>query len=96
MFGLDNFLHAYNFSSLFLPPLLLPALSFATYPLGIGMNRISVLVVDESHAGGAALTTYKLTIYREDRPSLPFFEDFTACGFVQVSAFCVSFVWNWN
>ncbi|NP_001404956.1 cadherin-like and PC-esterase domain-containing protein 1 isoform f [Mus musculus] len=70
--------------------------SFATYPLGIGMNRISVLVVDESHAGGAALTTYKLTIYREDRPSLPFFEDFTACGFVQVSAFCVSFVWNWN
>lgn len=32
---------------------------------------------------GDALTTYKLTIYREDRPSLPFFEDFTACGFVQ-------------
>lgn len=57
--------------------------SFATYPLGLGMNRISVLVVDESQAGGDALTTYKLTIYREDRPSLPFFEDFTACGFVQ-------------
>lgn len=57
--------------------------SFAIYPLGLGMNRISMLVVDESRAEGDALTTYKLTIYREDRPSLPFFEDFTACGFVQ-------------
>lgn len=57
--------------------------SFANYPLGLGMNRISVLVVDESPAEGDTITTYKLTIYREDRPSLPFFEDFTACGFVQ-------------
>lgn len=54
--------------------------SFANYPLGLGMNRISMLVVDES---AAEVTTYKLTIHREDRPSLPFFEDFTACGFVQ-------------
>lgn len=57
--------------------------SFANYPLGLGINRISMLLVDESPAAGDALTTYKLTIYREDRPSLPFFEDFTACGFVQ-------------
>ncbi|XP_051007833.1 cadherin-like and PC-esterase domain-containing protein 1 [Acomys russatus] len=57
--------------------------SFANYPLGLGINRISMLVVDESPAEGDGLTTYKLTIYREDRPSLPFFEDFTACGFVQ-------------
>ncbi|CAO2602690.1 Cadherin-like and PC-esterase domain-containing protein 1 [Lemmus lemmus] len=57
--------------------------SFANYPLGLGMNRISMLVVDESPAEGGMVTTYKLTIYREDRPSLPFFEDFTACGFVQ-------------
>lgn len=57
--------------------------SFANYPLGLGMNRISMLVVDESPAEGDMVTTYKLTIYREDRPSLPFFEDFTACGFVQ-------------
>lgn len=57
--------------------------SFANYPLGLGMNRISMLVVDESAAEGDMVTTYKLTIYREDRPSLPFFEDFTACGFVQ-------------
>lgn len=57
--------------------------SFANYPLGLGMNRISMLVVDESPAEGDMVTTYKLTIYREDRPSLPFFEDFTVCGFVQ-------------
>lgn len=57
--------------------------SFAKYPLGLGMNKISMLVVDETPAQGATLITYKLTIYREDRPSLPLFEDFTACGFVQ-------------
>ncbi|XP_034876889.1 cadherin-like and PC-esterase domain-containing protein 1 isoform X2 [Mirounga leonina] len=59
-------------------------LSFANYPLGLGMNKISMLVVDESPAQGETLSTYKLTIYREDRPSLPLFEDFTACGFVQI------------
>uniref|UniRef100_A0A8C3VNV8 Cadherin like and PC-esterase domain containing 1 n=2 Tax=Catagonus wagneri TaxID=51154 RepID=A0A8C3VNV8_9CETA len=57
--------------------------SFASYPLGLGMNKISMLVVDESPTQGETLVTYKLTIYREDRPSLPLFEDFTACGFVQ-------------
>ncbi|ELK35451.1 hypothetical protein MDA_GLEAN10007664 [Myotis davidii] len=58
--------------------------SFANYPLGLGTNRISMLVVDESPAHGETLITYKLTIYREDRPSLPLFEDFMACGFVQL------------
>ncbi|XP_030713513.2 cadherin-like and PC-esterase domain-containing protein 1 [Globicephala melas] len=57
--------------------------SFANYPLGLGMNKISMLVVDESPIQGETLITYKLTIYREDRPSLPLFEDFAACGFVQ-------------
>lgn len=57
--------------------------SFGSYPLGLGMNKISMLAVDESPAQGETLITYKLTIYREDRPSLPLFEDFTACGFVQ-------------
>ncbi|KAM5255294.1 cadherin-like and PC-esterase domain-containing protein 1 [Ctenodactylus gundi] len=57
--------------------------SFARYPLGLGMNKISMLLVDESRAEGETLITYKLTIHREDRPSLPFFEDFAACGFVQ-------------
>lgn len=57
--------------------------SFANYPLGLGMNKISMFVVDESLAAGETSMIYKLTIYREDRPSLPFFEDFIACGFVQ-------------
>ncbi|XP_066218655.1 cadherin-like and PC-esterase domain-containing protein 1 [Saccopteryx leptura] len=57
--------------------------SFANYPLGLGANRISMFVADGSPAQGETLITYKLTIYREDRPSLPLFEDFTACGFVQ-------------
>ncbi|XP_006108835.3 cadherin-like and PC-esterase domain-containing protein 1 [Myotis lucifugus] len=61
--------------------------SFANYPLGLGTNRISMLVVDESLAQGETLITYKLTIYREDRPSLPLFEDFMACGFVQDSMY---------
>eukprot|EP00069_Balaena_mysticetus_P016088 bmy_09611T0 len=61
--------------------------SFANYPLGLGMNKISMLVVDESPIQGETLITYKLTIYREDRPSLPLFEDFTACGFVQESVY---------
>ncbi|XP_023559181.1 cadherin-like and PC-esterase domain-containing protein 1 isoform X2 [Octodon degus] len=57
--------------------------SFAKYPLGLGMNKISMLVVDESPAGLGTVITYKFSIYREDRPSLPFFEGFNACGFVQ-------------
>ncbi|XP_037692216.1 cadherin-like and PC-esterase domain-containing protein 1 isoform X2 [Choloepus didactylus] len=57
--------------------------SFATYPLGLGMNKISVFVVDESPAQGESLIMYRFNIYREERPSLPLFEDFTACGFVQ-------------
>ncbi|XP_008062070.1 cadherin-like and PC-esterase domain-containing protein 1 [Carlito syrichta] len=57
--------------------------SFSNYPLGLGMNKISIFVVDGSPAQGDTLIAYKLTIYREDRPSLPLFEDFTACGFVQ-------------
>lgn len=48
-----------------------------------------MLVVDESQAQGETPITYKLTIYREDRPSLPLFEDFTACGFVQVTEFYI-------
>lgn len=46
-----------------------------------------MLLVDESPAQSETLITYKLTINREDRPSLPLFEDFTACGFVQVGEF---------
>ncbi|XP_036614763.1 cadherin-like and PC-esterase domain-containing protein 1 [Trichosurus vulpecula] len=57
--------------------------SFANYPLGLGMNKILILVVDESQANGEVLSNYRLTVYREDRPSLPLFNDYVACGFVQ-------------
>ncbi|KAM8981682.1 cadherin-like and PC-esterase domain-containing protein 1 [Sarcophilus harrisii] len=57
--------------------------SFANYPLGLGINKILILVVDESQASGEVLSTYRLTVYREDRPSLPLFNDYMACGFVQ-------------
>ncbi|KAM6202277.1 cadherin-like and PC-esterase domain-containing protein 1 [Rhynchocyon petersi] len=57
--------------------------SFASYPLGLGLNTISVFVVDETPTQGDTLVIYRLTIYREDRPSLPLFEDFAACGFLQ-------------
>lgn len=80
-------IHSNSLLSLTLHLRRLSTLSFANYPLGLGMNRISMLVVDKSPAEGDTETTYKLSIYREDRPSLPFFEDFTACGFVQVSEF---------
>ncbi|XP_038609187.1 cadherin-like and PC-esterase domain-containing protein 1 [Tachyglossus aculeatus] len=57
--------------------------SFANYPLGLGVNKITLLVVDESQVNGDILSSYRITIYREDRPSLPVFDDFMACGFVQ-------------
>ncbi|XP_043823513.1 cadherin-like and PC-esterase domain-containing protein 1 [Dromiciops gliroides] len=57
--------------------------SFANYPLGLGMNKILIIVVDESQANAEVLSTYRLTVYREDRPSLPLFNDYMACGFVQ-------------
>lgn len=79
--NLDSFSHSHSLSC--------SLSSFANYSLGLGMNKISVLVVDKSPTQGETLTTYKLTIYREDRPSLPLFEDFTACGFVQVSGFYI-------
>lgn len=71
-----------------------PPPSFAKYPLGLGMNKISLLVVDEALAEAETVITYKFSIYREDRPSLPFFEDFKACGFVQVSEFYIALELN--
>ncbi|XP_066489748.1 cadherin-like and PC-esterase domain-containing protein 1 [Tiliqua scincoides] len=57
--------------------------SSANYPLGLGINRINILVTDESQALHEVLSIYKIVIYREDRPSLPMFDDFVMCGFVQ-------------
>lgn len=58
--------------------------SSATYPLGLGINRINLLVTDKLQSLHEVLSIYKIVIYREDRPSLPSFDDFMVCGFVQV------------
>ncbi|XP_061496080.1 cadherin-like and PC-esterase domain-containing protein 1 isoform X3 [Rhineura floridana] len=57
--------------------------SVANYPLGLGINRINILITDGSQSLHEAVSMYKLIIYREDRPSLPLFDDFMMCGFVQ-------------
>uniref|UniRef100_A0A674IH76 Cadherin like and PC-esterase domain containing 1 n=1 Tax=Terrapene triunguis TaxID=2587831 RepID=A0A674IH76_9SAUR len=57
--------------------------SVANYPLGLGINKIAILVTDNSHSNSEVVSNYKITVYREDRPSLPLFEDYMVCGFVQ-------------
>ncbi|CAI5785369.1 Hypothetical predicted protein [Podarcis lilfordi] len=57
--------------------------SVANYPLGLGINRINILVTDRSQSLHKVVSMYKIIIYREDRPSLPLFDDFMVCGFVQ-------------
>ncbi|XP_053260941.1 cadherin-like and PC-esterase domain-containing protein 1 isoform X2 [Podarcis raffonei] len=57
--------------------------SVANYPLGLGINRINILVTDRSQSLHEVVSMYKIIIYREDRPSLPLFDDFMVCGFVQ-------------
>ncbi|KAK2537087.1 Cped1 [Columba guinea] len=56
----------------------------ANYPLGLGLNKVIVLVTDDSQPSPQVVSSYKITIYREDRPSLPLFDDYVMCGFVQV------------
>ncbi|KAJ7329681.1 hypothetical protein JRQ81_015855 [Phrynocephalus forsythii] len=57
--------------------------SAAKYPLGLGINRINILVIDESRSLQEVVSIYKIIVFREDRPSLPLFDDFMVCGFVQ-------------
>uniref|UniRef100_A0A8D2LJW8 Cadherin like and PC-esterase domain containing 1 n=1 Tax=Varanus komodoensis TaxID=61221 RepID=A0A8D2LJW8_VARKO len=57
--------------------------SDANYPLGLGINRVNILVTYESQALHEVVSIYKIIIYREDRPSLPLFDDHMLCGFVQ-------------
>ncbi|XP_027664839.2 cadherin-like and PC-esterase domain-containing protein 1 [Falco cherrug] len=57
--------------------------SIANYPLGLGLNKVIVLVTDDSQPSPQVVSSYKITIYREDRPSLPLFDDYMMCGFVQ-------------
>ncbi|XP_015708818.1 cadherin-like and PC-esterase domain-containing protein 1 isoform X2 [Coturnix japonica] len=69
--------------------------STANYPLGLGLNKIVVLVTDDSQPSPQIVSSYKIRIYREDRPSLPLFDDFMICGFVQV-LFLFSFITQSN
>ncbi|KAM6320865.1 cadherin-like and PC-esterase domain-containing protein 1 [Aegotheles albertisi] len=57
--------------------------SIANYPLGLGLNKVIILVTDDSQPSPQVVSSYKITIYREDRPSLPLFDDYMMCGFVQ-------------
>ncbi|XP_009685609.1 cadherin-like and PC-esterase domain-containing protein 1 isoform X1 [Struthio camelus] len=57
--------------------------SIANYPLGLGLNKVIVLVTDDSQPNPQIVSSYKIAIYREDRPSLPLFDDYMMCGFVQ-------------
>uniref|UniRef100_A0A8C3T9B2 Cadherin like and PC-esterase domain containing 1 n=1 Tax=Chelydra serpentina TaxID=8475 RepID=A0A8C3T9B2_CHESE len=57
--------------------------SVANYPLGLGINKITILVTDNSQSDPELVNSYKIIVYREDRPSLPLFEDYMVCGFVQ-------------
>ncbi|NWH95673.1 CPED1 protein, partial [Aegithalos caudatus] len=57
--------------------------SIANYPLGLGLNKVVILVTDDSQPSPEVVSSYKITIYREDRPSLPLFDDYVMCGFVQ-------------
>ncbi|NXL63616.1 CPED1 protein, partial [Chordeiles acutipennis] len=57
--------------------------SIANYPIGLGLNKVIILVTDNSQPNPQVMSSYKITIYREDRPSLPLFDDYMMCGFVQ-------------
>ncbi|KAM8972073.1 cadherin-like and PC-esterase domain-containing protein 1 [Pelodytes ibericus] len=55
----------------------------ANYSLGLGFNQIIIQVMDESKPTPVSLGMYRITVHREDRPSLPLFSDYKICGFVQ-------------
>ncbi|XP_017599255.1 PREDICTED: cadherin-like and PC-esterase domain-containing protein 1 isoform X2 [Corvus brachyrhynchos] len=58
--------------------------SIANYPLGLGLNKVIIFLTDDSQPSPEVVSSYKITIYREDRPSLPLFDDYMMCGFVQI------------
>uniref|UniRef100_A0A8C9WEM4 Cadherin like and PC-esterase domain containing 1 n=1 Tax=Scleropages formosus TaxID=113540 RepID=A0A8C9WEM4_SCLFO len=55
----------------------------ANYPIGLGNSRVNILVVDESEAEPVIVTIYTLRIFRDSRPSLPVFDEYVTCGFLQ-------------
>ncbi|XP_048863370.1 cadherin-like and PC-esterase domain-containing protein 1 isoform X1 [Brienomyrus brachyistius] len=57
--------------------------SKASYPIGLGSSRVSILLVDESESEPVVMTIYTLHVFRESRPSLPIFDEYVTCGFRQ-------------
>ncbi|KAM9311716.1 cadherin-like and PC-esterase domain-containing protein 1 [Gastrophryne carolinensis] len=55
----------------------------ANYPLGLGSNLISIHVTDNTKPSPVLLRSYRITVHREDRPSMPLFDHHSMCGFVQ-------------
>ncbi|XP_040267517.1 cadherin-like and PC-esterase domain-containing protein 1 [Bufo bufo] len=55
----------------------------ANYPLGLGTNQITLHVTDGSSKAPVLLRSYRINIYREDRPSLPLYDHYKMCGFLQ-------------
>nr|XP_033814482.1 cadherin-like and PC-esterase domain-containing protein 1 isoform X2 [Geotrypetes seraphini] len=56
---------------------------FANYPLGLGINQIILLVTAEAKAPTHVVSSYKITVYREERPTMPLFDVYTMCSFLQ-------------
>nr|XP_057923412.1 cadherin-like and PC-esterase domain-containing protein 1 isoform X2 [Doryrhamphus excisus] len=52
----------------------------STVSVGLGRNRISILVTD---GGETVVAVYTVHVFREGRPSLPMFGDHVTCGYVQ-------------
>ncbi|XP_067855619.1 cadherin-like and PC-esterase domain-containing protein 1 isoform X2 [Heptranchias perlo] len=57
--------------------------SIANYPLGLGNNRIHILVSHESRTKPSIIATYTVNVYRHSRPSQPEFDGSIMCSFVQ-------------
>ncbi|XP_028307411.1 cadherin-like and PC-esterase domain-containing protein 1 isoform X2 [Gouania willdenowi] len=56
----------------------------ANYPVGLGNNRITVLVTDDRDPKvPAIMSIYTIHMFRESRPSLPMFGDHVTCSFLQ-------------
>ncbi|XP_061815663.1 cadherin-like and PC-esterase domain-containing protein 1 isoform X2 [Nerophis lumbriciformis] len=54
-----------------------------TFPVGLGHNRVNILVTDEAASPPSVVAVYTVHVYREGRPSLPMFGDHVTCGYVQ-------------
>ncbi|KAK3544690.1 hypothetical protein QTP86_026091 [Hemibagrus guttatus] len=66
----------------------------ANYPLGLGNSRINILLLDESGEEPVVMTIYTLHIFRESRPSLPMFDEYVMCGFIQVQSLTQTFIFS--